>query len=156
MHERSVVSVNGRSGNQTVATIFYTARRSSKRGPLRVSVAWSGRACSRRCGESTGCRGRATTTIEATNVVVWSFDPAVGVLILLWWYATHRRRYVHRNASSDTIHAIFRRLATTIGVMTVAIPIAFASTTVAFSFMVFYAVAAIGTVIVETRGDAPL
>ena len=40
--------------------------------------------------------------------------------------------------------------------MTVAIPIAFASTTVAFSFMVFYAVAAIGTVIVETRGDAPL
>jgi len=54
-----------------------------------------------------------------------------------------------------TIHAIFRRLATTLGVMVVAIPIAFVSTTVAFSFMVLYAVGAIATVIVEARRDAP-
>ena len=42
----------------------------------------------------------------------------------------------------------------TFGVMTVAIPIGFASTMVAFSFMVLYAVGSIATVIVETRREA--
>jgi len=74
--------------------------------------------------------------------------------ILLWWYATHRGRCIRQNASPATIHGIFRRLATTAGVQVVAIPIAFASTRVAFSFMVFYGVASIASVIVETGRDA--
>jgi hypothetical protein len=75
--------------------------------------------------------------------------------ILLWWYATHRGQCTHGNASSVAIRGIFRRLAMTIGVMLVAVPIAFASTTVAFSFMVFYGIGSIATVIVETGRDAP-
>ena len=75
--------------------------------------------------------------------------------ILLWWQATHCRRYIHRNVSSAAIRAIFRRLATTLGVMLVAIPIAFASTRVAFSFIVLYGVGSIASVIAETRRDAP-
>jgi hypothetical protein len=39
--------------------------------------------------------------------------------------------------------------------MLLAIPIAFASTTVAFSFMVLYGVGSIASVIAETRRDAP-
>jgi TMEM175 potassium channel family protein len=73
--------------------------------------------------------------------------------ILLWWYATHRGQGTNGNPSPVAIHGIFRRLAMTIGVMLIAIPIAFASTTVAFSFMVFYGVGSIATVIVETRRD---
>jgi uncharacterized membrane protein len=71
--------------------------------------------------------------------------------LLLWWYATHHREYIDRNASPAAIRAVFRRLATTLGVQVAAIAIAFASTTVAFSFMVLYGLGSIGSVIVETR-----
>jgi uncharacterized membrane protein len=74
--------------------------------------------------------------------------------ILLWWYATHSRRLLHPNASSVTVHEIFRRLATTIAVQVVAVPLAFVSTTVAFFFLVFYVLGSVATVIVETRRDA--
>jgi uncharacterized membrane protein len=75
--------------------------------------------------------------------------------LLLWRYATHCRRHLHGNASSAAIRSIFRRLMTTIGVQVVAILLAFASTKVAFLFLVLYALGAVATVIVETRRDAP-
>ena len=74
--------------------------------------------------------------------------------LLLWWYATHCRQRLHQDASSATIRSIARRLVTTIGVQVVAIPLGFASTEVAFFFLVCYALGSVATVIVETRREA--
>lgn len=74
--------------------------------------------------------------------------------ILFWWYATRRRRYIDSGVSPAAIHVVFRRLETTLVVQMVAIAVAFASTEVAFSLMVFYAATAIVTAILETRPSA--
>jgi uncharacterized membrane protein len=73
--------------------------------------------------------------------------------LLLWWYATHCHQQLHGNASSKTVRSIFRRLVTTIGVQIVAISLAFASTEIAFFFLVCYALGSVATVILETKRE---
>jgi uncharacterized membrane protein len=75
--------------------------------------------------------------------------------LVLWGYATHRRRYLHPSVSSTAVRSIFRRHAMTIVVQLVAIPIAFVSTMVAFALMLVYVVASIASVIAETWRDEP-
>ena len=53
--------------------------------------------------------------------------------IILWWYATHRRRHIDDHASPRAVCAVYRRHLSTLAVLLVAMALSFANTMVAFS-----------------------